>query len=110
MGVGKQALALPREGDAPVLEHVPAMAEPEGAQDILLDEENGEPARIDAPEFVEDAAHDHRRETQPRLVQLEEPALRPSPPADRTQLPFTPRKVPPPPLQPLPEPVEDVQH
>src|SRR6266542_2159772 len=76
VGAGQQAVAASLEGDAAVLEHVSTMAELQRAEDVLLDEENGEPAHIDALEIVEDRPHHHRREPQARLVQHEQPGSR----------------------------------
>src|SRR5262249_25510996 len=70
---GEEVLALPGETDTAVLQDVAAMAELERAEHVLLDQEDGEPALVDAPQVLEDRPDDHRGQPQAGLVQHEQP-------------------------------------
>src|SRR5882724_5668432 len=76
VGTLEEPLARAFEGDPAVLEDITAMAELEGAQDVLLHEENGQASPIDALEVVEDRADDDGGQSQAGLIEHEEARLR----------------------------------
>src|SRR3989442_3267512 len=86
--VGAREQARPRalEHQAPVLEHVAPMRELERARHVLLDEHDRRAGVVDALERLEDELHRHRRETEARLVQQEQPRPRHEPAPDRAHL------------------------
>src|SRR5437870_184166 len=67
----EQALARAFQRDPPVFQDIAPVAELQRAQHVLLDEEDGQPFRIDALEIVEDELDHHGGETQARLVEHE---------------------------------------
>src|SRR3989442_12234373 len=67
----EQAHARAFQRDPPVLQDIAPVAELQRAQHVLLDEEDGQPFRIDALEIVEDELDHHGGETQARLVEHE---------------------------------------
>src|SRR5688500_8673936 len=67
------------ELDAPLVEHVAAVREVEHHSQVLLDEEHGHAARVDALQDPHQALHEQRHEPAGQLVDEHEPRLREQP-------------------------------
>src|SRR6267142_2198630 len=82
----EQALARALEHDPPVFQDIAPVAELQRAQHVLLDEEDGQPFRVDALEILEDELDHYGGEAQARLVEHEKPWLGHEAPADGAHL------------------------
>src|SRR5262245_22388675 len=69
-----------------VLHDVVAVGHRRGEAEILLDEQDGEPLRLQPPDRVADLLHDHRREAFGRFVEHQEPRPGAEDPPDRKHL------------------------
>ena len=63
----------PDERDGAVLQHVGAVRAPQRPQDVLLDQQDGQPVAVDRGEVGEDRAHRHRSQAQRGLVEHQQP-------------------------------------
>src|SRR5215471_10922454 len=91
---GEEVLAPSGEADATVFQDVATMAELKGAEHVLFDQEDGEPAMVDSPKVLEDRPDDDRGQAETGLVQHEEPRTGHQATSNRAHLLLAPRQRP----------------
>src|SRR5437867_3749285 len=81
-----QRLAGAVQHDAAVLDHVAAVAERQGARNVLLDQQDRRAARVDRAQVLEDQLHHDGRQAQAGLVEQQQRRLRHQATADGAHL------------------------
>ena len=81
-----QLAGRPREGDLAAFDEIEPVGHLERHVGVLLDQQNGDPFRVQLADDVEDLLDDERRETDGRLVHEQDPGTGHQPPRDGQHL------------------------
>src|SRR5207302_1052958 len=86
--VAQQLGACASHDDATQVHHVGAIGEPQRAECVLLDEQHRDALSLELGQRVEDALHDHRRESERRFIEQQQTRLSQKRARDREHLLF----------------------